>query len=249
MQGVGLFSSSRQLKPRSVGAFCCQVNSAPTRRFCPDGRCIYAVSNFMLAQVKPVQVTVMAKTKVIRRRVIEDAGVQRPGWEHVGRYMYCFGQLEQALGDLLHHSLRLSRTAARLLLPRVMYAAKLDLIEAIIPLLKQPESWKSKAKQIVQDCKKFIDERNMFCHGAFTREMSGIIRFEYMSMKGKGPAVPSWSDATFEARCGELERLERDVSSLYPGFRPTTYVLRVESAKIHVKPLAASQRLTKKSGR
>ena len=43
----------------------------------------------------------MAKAKVIRRRVVEDAGVQRPGWEQVGRYMYCFGQLEQALGDLL----------------------------------------------------------------------------------------------------------------------------------------------------
>ena len=87
----------------------------------------------------------MAETKVIRRRVVEDAGVQRPGWEQVGRYMYCFGQLEQALGDLLHRSLRLSR-AARLLLPRVMYTAKLDLIETIIPMLKQPESWKSKAK-------------------------------------------------------------------------------------------------------
>jgi hypothetical protein len=72
----------------------------------------------------------MAKTKVIRRRVIEDAGVQRPGWEQVGRYMYCFGQLEQALSDLLHLSLRLSKRAARLLLPRVMYSAKLELIEA-----------------------------------------------------------------------------------------------------------------------
>jgi hypothetical protein len=181
----------------------------------------------------------MAKTKVIRRRVVEEPGVQRPGWEQVGRYMYCFGQLEQALGDLLHHSLRLSKTAARLLLPRVLYAAKLDLIEAIIPTLKEPESWKSKAKLIMKDCKKFIDERNMFCHGAFTREMSGIIRFEYISMKGKGPTVSSWSDATFEDRCRELERLERDVSSLYPGFRPTTYVLRAESLKIHVKPVAA----------
>jgi hypothetical protein len=91
----------------------------------------------------------MAKTKVIRRRVVEDAGVQRPGWEQVGRYMYCFGQLEQALGDLLHRSLGLSKRAARLLLPRVMYAAKLDLIETIIPMLKQPESWKSRAKLIV----------------------------------------------------------------------------------------------------
>jgi hypothetical protein len=73
----------------------------------------------------------MAKTKVIRRRVVEDAGVQRPGWEQVGRYMYFFGQLEQALGDLLHLSLGLSKKAARLLLPRVMYPAKLDLIETI----------------------------------------------------------------------------------------------------------------------
>src|SRR5262245_39095731 len=104
----------------------------------------------------------MAKTKVIRRRVVEDTGVQQPGWEQVGRYMYCFGQLEQALGDLLHRSLRLSSMAARLLLPRVMYAAKLDLIEAIIPVLRKPKSWKSKAKIIVKDCKTFIDERNMF---------------------------------------------------------------------------------------
>jgi hypothetical protein len=110
----------------------------------------------------------MAKTKVIRRRVVEDTEVLRPGWEQVGRYMYCFGQLEQSLGDLLHCSLGLSKRAARLLLPRVMYAAKLELIKTIIPMLKKPESWKSKAKSIVKDCKKFIDERNMFCHGAFT---------------------------------------------------------------------------------
>ena len=132
----------------------------------------------------------MAKTKIIRRRVVEDVGVQRPGWEQVGRYMYCFGQLEQALGDLLHRSLGLSKRAARLLLPRVMYAAKLDLIETIIPMLKQPESWKSKAKLIVNECKKFIDERNMFCHGAFAREATaGTVRFEYISMKGKEPRV------------------------------------------------------------
>ena len=168
----------------------------------------------------------MAKAKIIRRRVVEDAGVQRPGWEQVGRYMYCFGQLEQALGDLLHHSLRLSKRAARLLLPRVMYTAKLDLIETIIPMLKQSESWKSRAKLTVKDCRKFIDERNMFCHGAFAREAAGTIQFEYISVKGRAPAVPSWSDALFDARCKELERLERDVSSLYPGFRPTTYVLR-----------------------
>jgi hypothetical protein len=180
---------------------------------------------------------IMAKMKVIRERVVEDAGVQRPGWEQVGRYMYCFGQLEQALGDLLHRSLRLSKTAARLLLPRVMYAAKLDLIEAIIPMLREPESWKSNAKRIVKDCKKFVDDRNMFCHGAFTRAISGTIRFEYISMKGKEPAVPSWSDATFDARCGDLERLEREVSSLYPGFRRTTYVLRAENFNIGAKPV------------
>ena len=171
----------------------------------------------------------MAETKVIRRRVVEDAGVQRPGWEQVGRYMYCFGQLEQALGDLLHRSLRLSKRAARLLLPRVMYTAKLDLIETIIPMLKQPESWKSKAKRTVNDCKNFIDERNMFCHGAFARAAAGMVRFEYISMKGREPGVTSWSDARFDARCRELERLEREVSSLYPGFRPTKFVLRAES--------------------
>ena len=154
--------------------------------------------------------------------------------------MYCFGQLEQALGDLLHRSLKLNKTAARLLLPRVMYAAKLDLIEAIIPKLREPERWKAKAKLIVRGCRAFIDERNMFCHGAFTRErMSETVRFEYISMKGKEPAVPSWSNATFNARCSELERLERQVSSLYPGFRPTTYVLRAENITIDIKPVAA----------
>jgi hypothetical protein len=171
----------------------------------------------------------MPKTKIIRKRVVYDAGVQRPGWEQVGRYMYCFGQLEQALGDLLHRSLGLSKRRARLLLPRVMYSAKLDLIEAIIPTLKEPESWKSRANEMVKDCRKFIDERNMFCHGAFSREASGTIRFEYISMKGKEPAVPRWSDARFDTQCKDLERLEREVSFLYPGFRPTTYVLRAES--------------------
>jgi hypothetical protein len=170
----------------------------------------------------------MAKTKAIRRRVVHDSGVQQPGWEQVGRYMYCFGQLEQALGDLLHRSLRLSKKAAQLLLPRVMYPAKLDLIERIIPTLKQSESWKSNAKQIVTDCRKFIDERNMFCHGAFARSASsGTIRFEYVSMKGKGPSIEEWSDTLFNERCKELERLERAVSRLYPGFRPTTFIVTV----------------------
>jgi hypothetical protein len=171
----------------------------------------------------------MAKTKVIRRRVVEDTGVQRAGWERVGQYMYYFGQLELALGDFLHRSLGLSKRAATLLLPRVMYAAKLGIIEAIIPMLKQPDSWKSKATQIVKDCKKFIDERNMFCHGAFSRQAAGTIRFDYISQKGRGPAIASWSDAHFDDRCKELERLEREVSSLYPGFRPTSFILRAES--------------------
>jgi len=47
--------------------------------------------------------------------------------------------------------------------------------------------------------------------------------------KFREPAVPFWSDALFDTQCKELERLEREVSSLYPGFRPTTYVLRAES--------------------
>ena len=67
----------------------------------------------------------------------------------------------------------------------------------------------------------------MFCHGAFAREATaGTVRFEYISMKGKEPRVASWSEALFDAQCKELDRLEREVSSLYPGFRPTNYVLR-----------------------
>jgi hypothetical protein len=171
----------------------------------------------------------MEKTKVIRQRVVEDTGVQRPGWEQVGRYMHCFGQLEQALGDLLHLSLELSDTAARLLLPRVMYSAKLGILEAIIPTLEQPDTWKSKATLVVNDCKKFIDEKNMFSHGAFSRDAAGIVRWDYISMQGKEPAVASWSSDRFDKQCQELERLEREVSSLNPGFRPTTYVLRAGS--------------------
>jgi hypothetical protein len=171
----------------------------------------------------------MAKPKIIRRRVVEDAGVQRPGWERVGRYMFCFGQLEQALGDLLHRSLRLSQRSAQLLLPRLMYAAKLDIIETIIPMLKQPDAWKSEANRIVKDCRKFIEERNMFCHGAFSREVGGIVRFDYISMKGRPPRVASWPDDLFDTRCKELEKLEREVSNLYPSFRPTNFILRAGS--------------------
>jgi hypothetical protein len=169
----------------------------------------------------------MAKTKVIRRRVVEDTGVLQPAWKQVGRYMYYFGHLELALGDLLHRSLRLSRRSAKLLLPRVMYAAKLDMIGAIIPMLNQPDSWKSEARRIVDDCRKFIDERNMFCHGAFSRNPGdGTIRFDYISAKGKeSPA--GLSDGFFNKRCEELEKLERDVSGLYPGFRPKNYILRL----------------------
>jgi len=93
-------------------------------------------------------------------------------------------------------------------------------------MLKQPDSWKSRATRIVKDCKKFIDERNMFCHGAFSRGAAGAIRFDYISPKGKGPSIVSWTDADFDDRCTELERLEREVSSLYPGFRPTNYIIR-----------------------
>jgi hypothetical protein len=73
------------------------------------------------------------------------------------------GQLELALGDLLHRSLRLSKRSAQFFLPRVMYPAKLDIIEAIIPMLKEPDSSKTKAKTTVGRCRKFIEERNMFC--------------------------------------------------------------------------------------
>jgi hypothetical protein len=41
-------------------------------------------------------------------------------------------------------------------------------------MLNHPESWNSQAKRIVNDCTKFIDERNMFCHGAL-REATGTI--------------------------------------------------------------------------
>ena len=170
----------------------------------------------------------MAKTKVIRRRVVEDTGVLLPAWQQVGRYMYYFGHLELALGDLLHRSLGLSRKSAKLLLPRVMYAAKLDIIEATIPTFNQPEGWQLGAKRIVQDCRKFIEERNMFCHGAFSRNEDGTIRFDYVSMKGKESAG-NFSDGFFDKRCKELEQLERDVSSLYPGFRPKAYILRAGS--------------------
>jgi len=171
----------------------------------------------------------MAKNKVIRRRVVLDRGMQEHAWVQVGRYMYYFGQLELALGDLLHRSLRLSKRSAHFLLPRVPYSAKLDIIDAIIPMLKHPEAWKSKAKQIVSDCRKFVDERNMFCHGAFSRDITGNVRFDYVSMKGKPPSVDSWSDNLFEQRWKELEKLEQEVSSLYPGFRPVNYVLRAET--------------------
>ena len=105
----------------------------------------------------------MAKEKAIRQREVLDRDTLRPSWEQVGRYMYYFGQLELALGDLLHRSLRLSKRSAQFFLPRVMYPAKLDIIEAIIPMLKQPDSWKTKAKTTVNRCRKFIEERNMFC--------------------------------------------------------------------------------------
>ena len=65
----------------------------------------------------------------------------------------------------------------------------------------------------------------MFCHGAFAREAGGTVRFEYISMKGREPRVPSWSEDLFDARCKELERLEREVSSLYPGFRSTNFFI------------------------
>jgi hypothetical protein len=48
-------------------------------------------------------------------------------------------------------------------------------------------------------------------------------------MKGKGPPVGSWSDLEFDKQCKDLERLEREVSNLYPGFRPTNYILRAGS--------------------
>ena len=165
------------------------------------------------------------KTRIIRRRVIEGTDVLLPAWQQVRRYMYYFGHLELALGDLLHRSLGLSRRSARLLLSRVMYRAKLDLIQAIIPNLKQSESWKSEATRIVDDCRKFANERNLFCHGAFSREADGTIRFDYVSMRGKASDA-GFSDDWFDKRCKELEKLEQEVSDLYPGFRPKNYILR-----------------------
>jgi len=67
----------------------------------------------------------------------------------------------------------------------------------------------------------------MFCHGAFSRNVDyGTIRFDYVSMKGKSPAVASWSDELFDERCKELERLEQEVCDLYPGLPPENYILR-----------------------
>jgi hypothetical protein len=59
--------------------------------------------------------------------------------------------------------------------------------------------------------------------------MDGTTRFDYLSMKGKPPPVAAWSDALFNEQCKELEKLEQEVSSLYPGFRPVNYVLKAQS--------------------
>ena len=108
-----------------------------------------------------------------------------------------------------------------------MFPAKLDLIQQIIPGLKQPESWKIEAKRIVSDCRKFVDERNMFAHGAFTPKVDdGTTLFHYVSMKGKETDHIAWSAKDFDKRCIELERLEREVSDLYPGFRPRDIIMR-----------------------
>jgi hypothetical protein len=66
----------------------------------------------------------------------------------------------------------------------------------------------------------------MFCGGAFSREMGGTVRFDYISMKGKAPPNASWPDDPFDERCKKLDKLQQEVSNLYPGFRPTNYILR-----------------------
>jgi hypothetical protein len=162
----------------------------------------------------------MPKVKVIRRRVVLDSRALRPSWERVGQYMYYFGQLELALSDLLHRSLQLSKRSAQFLLPRVMYSAKLDIIDAIIPMLKQPDGWKSQAKKTVGDCRKFADERNMFCHGAFSRQMDGTPRFDYLNMKGKPPAVASWSDGLFDNDVSSLSSLSMRLARCIRAFVP-----------------------------
>src|SRR3954447_14196469 len=111
----------------------------------------------------------MADRKSRPQRIIYDRGVLEPGWQMVGRYMYYFGQLELALGDIVRVLLSLSDDAARLLFPHLYFMAKINIIVEAIPFQKeQDDNWKRKATRIVNKCRGFNDDRNMFCHGAFS---------------------------------------------------------------------------------
>ena len=74
--------------------------------------------------------------------------------------------------------------------------------------------------------RKFNDDRNMFCHGAFSVDEAGQVIFDYLNVKGKKLPISTWSDDKFKKECDTLARLECKVSNLYPGFRPVTYALR-----------------------
>ena len=70
-------------------------------------------------------------TQVARTIVFYDAGVMAVAWQQVGRYMFAFGMLEQALGDIVAKILDLNDDAARLLRPRLFFSAKVQLIEKL----------------------------------------------------------------------------------------------------------------------
>jgi hypothetical protein len=81
----------------------------------------------------------MAKTKVIRRRVVEDTGVHCRLGSRWGDTCITLATWNWRSVICCNRSLGLSRKSAKLLLPRVLYAAKLDTIGATIPALNQPE--------------------------------------------------------------------------------------------------------------
>jgi hypothetical protein len=182
----------------------------------------------------------MPSQRVVRHRVVRDSAVLAPGWEMVGRYMYHFGQLELALADTICVILGLNPDAARLLLPRLYFLPKIEIITAAIPLQEKDNAWQSKAKSIVNSCRKFNDDRNMFCHGAFSVDEAGQVTFDYLNVKGEKPPISTWSDDNFKKKCDELARLERKVSNLCPGFRPVTYALRANDMPLSVTSSVAA---------
>ena len=84
---------------------------------------------------------------------------------------------------------------------------------------------------VINACKKFNDDRNMFCRRAFSVNDAGEVTFEYVNNKGVMP-VSTWSKENFDEECKKLASLERKVSNLYPGFRPVRHILRAASLSI-----------------